>query len=287
MLIGKKVLLDKQIELIIKLIKKKKELNDLNDQFVYDELEKYFRQEQKIFFSLSEGFTEKSKDLKIVIKKVRAKLRRAYSLFRVEQESKKRKELVEEYLVTKKKGLIEEILKTHSSTKERLMIYPQLYKKIFKITGKPKRIIDLGCGINPFSVGFMKLNQLTYHAYDISNEEVELLNLFFKTLNSVAGKADVLDTLQWTKLKRLREVDIAFLFKMTDVLDRGQGHKTSEKVIKLIPAKYIVVSFPTLTMSGRKMNHPRRRWIELMSKRLGYNVKMLEFSNELFYVLEK
>ena len=74
---------------------------------------------------------------------------------------------------------------------------------------------------------------------------------------------------------------------MTDVLDKGKGHKTSEEIIKAIPAKFVVVSFATLTISGKKMNYPRRGWIELMCKRLGYEFKLLEFSNELFYVVMK
>ena len=35
------------------------------------------------------------------------------------------------------------------------------------------------------------------------------------------------------------------------------------------------------------MNHPRRKWIELMSERLKYQISVLEFENEIFYVLKK
>ena len=125
-----------------------------------------------------------------------------------------------------------------------------------------------------------------YYAYDLSKEEVKIINQFFKD-KKIDGKARILDLLQTNKVKKLPKADVAFLFKMTDVLDKGKGHKTSELVIKNIPAKYIIVSFPTLTMSGKKMNHPRRGWIELMCKRLNYNFKVLEFSNELFYIIRK
>ncbi|HLC81207.1 MAG TPA: hypothetical protein VJH68_00975, partial [Candidatus Nanoarchaeia archaeon] len=57
--------------------------------------------------------------------------------------------------------------------------------------------------------------------------------------------------------------------------------------LKLIPASFVVVSFPIKTMSGKKMNFPRRRWIELMCKRLGYAFNLIESENELFYVLKK
>ncbi|MBI2151512.1 hypothetical protein HYU21_02175 [Candidatus Woesearchaeota archaeon] len=70
-------------------------------------------------------------------------------------------------------------------------------------------------------------------------------------------------------------------------MDKGHGHKNSELVIKSLSVKWIVVSFPTLTMSGKKMNFPRHKWIELMCQRLGYMFNLIEFENELFYVIKK
>ena len=175
----------------------------------------------------------------------------------------------------------------HSSTKERLLFYSELYKKIFKIAGKPKSILDLGCGINPLSFVFMNLEKVNYHAYDINKDEIKLIDSFFKILNKknkeIKAIAQVKDI---TKLK-FPKTDIAFLFKITDILDKGKGHKKTEEIIKKIPAKHIIISFPTLTMSGKKMTAPRRKWMEWMCKRLRYEYQILEYSNELFYVIEK
>ncbi len=267
------------IKKLIKEIKNKKELSELDDKFVKEELNRFFKQEPKILKKLNEDYNPKSKEYKQVIKEVRAKLRRSYGLFRVEKETKNLKKLV-------KTKNYQKILETHSSTKERLPFYDQLYQKIFKITNKPKIILDLGAGINPLSYSYMNLNNVNYYAYDLSKEEVKILNQFFKE-KKINGKAAILDLLNLNKVKKLPKADLAFLFKMTDVLDKGKGHKTSEQIIKAIPAKFIIVSFPTLTMSGKKMNHPRRGWIELMSQRLGYKFELLEFSNELFYIIEK
>ena len=267
------------IKKLINDIKQKKELSELDDKFVKEELNRFFKREPKILKKLKEEFNQKSKEYKQTIKEVRAKLRRSYGLFRVEKETKNIKELI-------KTKDYQKILETHSSTKERLPFYDQLYHKLFKTTGKPKTILDLGAGINPLSYSYMNLKNVNYYAYDLSKEEVKIINQFFKD-NKIKGKAGILDLLQIDKVKKLPKADLAFLFKMTDVLDKSKGHKTSEQIIKAIPAKFIIVSFPTLTMSGKKMNHPRRGWIELMSKRLGYNFKVLEFSNELFYVIKK
>ncbi|MBU0460457.1 MAG: hypothetical protein KJ771_06645 [Nanoarchaeota archaeon] len=280
--------IDKNIIQLINDIKNKKELKEISDDFVYHQLLEYFNNNSKLAKSFS--FNKKSKQYKEVVKKIRAKLRRIYGLFRESEDVVKRSSLVD-LLLSKKtlnKKIITDILTTHSSTKERLPFYEDLYKKIFKITKQPKSILDLGAGINPFSIPLMKLKSLKYYASDLSQDEVEQLNTFFKYLKKknklFTGKAELLNILHFVKLP---QADLAFLFKMTDVLDQGKNHKTTEQVIKKIPAKFVVVSFPTKTMSGKKMNFPRRKWIELMCKRLKYSYKVLTFSNEIFYVIKK
>jgi hypothetical protein len=266
------------IKRLIKDIKEKKELLELDDKFVKEEINQFFKREPKILKRLENDLNPKSKEYKQTIKEVRAKLRRSYGLFRVEKESKNLKELI-------KTKDYQKILETHSSTKERLSLYPLLYKSILEMTTTPKTILDLGAGLNPLSYEYMKIN-CTYYAYDLSKEEVKVINQFFKE-KKIKGEAAILDLLQIEKVKQLPKADIAFLFKMTDVLDKNKGHKTSEKIIYAIPAKFIVVSFPTLTISGKKMNYPRRGWIELMCGRLGYEFKSFLLANEIFYCIRK
>ena len=288
MLIGNNIIEeDKIIELIAK-IKSKKELNQISDDFVKDQLFTYFQQKPKIISVIDKV---KSAKYKLIVKDVRAKLRRLYGQFRSEDMLNVRRDLMEEFKVAskiKRKKIIDEILKTHSSTRERLNHYVNLYEKIFAITKKPKIILDLGAGINPLSFVYMGLKSVKYYAYDLSHDEINLINDYFSILteekNNFSGYAEVLDLLH---LENLPSADLCFLLKMTDVLDRGKGHKMTEQAIENLSTKFVVVSFPTLTMSGKKMNFPRRRWMELMCKRLGYYYETLEFSNELFYVIEK
>ncbi|MDP3990569.1 MAG: hypothetical protein Q8Q01_05190 [archaeon] len=264
------------MEEFIQEIKKKKELSSISDQFVKTELEKYLKQHPRIDLT---KLNVKSKDYRIIIKDIRTILRRVYGLFR-DENKKEREQLLSE-------GRIKEILTTHSSTKERLLIYEDLYQKIFTITGKPKTILDLGCGLNPFSYLFMKLKELEYHAYDISSEEIEFIQKYFKILekknSSFKGRAEVKDIVN----DILPKVDVCFLLKMTDVLDRGKGHKITENLLEKIPAKYMIMSFATRTMSGKKMTAPRRNWVEWLCERKGYVHQIIEFTNEIFYVIKK
>tara|TARA_Y100000310_G_scaffold324031_1_gene385335 strand:- start:11153 stop:11935 length:783 start_codon:yes stop_codon:yes gene_type:complete len=253
-------------------IKQKKELRDLDDDFVKKEIKLFFKSNPKKLKVLEKPKSAKYKE---IVKEIRAKLRRSFGLFR--DDKKKRLKLLKQ-----DDFVIKEILKTHPSTKERLAFYQDLYKKIFAITGVPKSILDLGSGINPYSYQYMQ-TEASYLAYDIDKEEVEHLNQYFKKYN-INGRALVKDISQ---LSRLPKVDLTLLFKVTDVLDKGKGHKTTEALLKKIKSKFIVVSFPTLTMSGKKMNFPRRKWIELLCHRLGYTFKSLEFPGEIFYVIKK
>ena len=137
----------------------------------------------------------------------------------------------------------------------------------------------------------LKPQKLRYCAYDISEEEIASLQEYFSFLSTIdsqfEGTAQVLDTQHWSELKQLPPADICFLLKMTDVLDRGKGHKVSEYVITNVPAKYVVVSFSTKTMSGKQMRAPERKWLQWMCRRLKYHSTTLKFSNEIFYVIKK
>ena len=279
MIINNIKLEEPKVNLLVADIKEKRELKNLDNNFVKEELKRYFLRNNKQFLLIKEGLNPRSKEYKQIIKEIRSKLRRSYGLFRVEKETKNLKKLI------KNKDYYK-ILETHSSTKERLSFYHKLYERIFNITKKPKTILDLGAGVNPLSYNYLNLKNCQYYAYDLSKEEIKIINNFFKE-NKIEGKAEILDLLKLEKIKKLPKADIAFLFKMTDVLDKGKGHKTSEEIIKAIPSSHIIVSFPTLTISGKPMNHPRRGWIEMMCKRLNYTFKILTFENEIFYVIKK
>ncbi len=287
MLIGKEVIDQENVKVVVSDIKKKKELSALDEDFILTHLQEYLRRNPKQISTIQEINT-KSKNYKLLIKEVRSVLRRLYGLFRSDAKGNERKKLVEQFCeekdAKKQEQLLIKILETHASTKERLAIYSKLYEKIFEITQKPKKIMDLGCGINPFSIMFMKLEKCAYYAYDISKDEIATLQEFFNSYDKVTGKAEVLDIQHFSKLPK---VDVALLLKMTDVLDRGKGHKATETVITKIPSSFVVVSFPTITMSGKKMNFPRRKWIELLCERLNYKQSRFTLGNELFYVIKK
>jgi len=262
------------IKELLEKVKDNKKYKTLSDSFVIDEIKDYLKSNKNIK-------TTNNHQIKQAVKDIRARLHKAYSSFQTKKKTKRYQYL--NPLNTNK------LLSLTLSTKERLKDYKNLYKQIFRITGKPKTIIDLGAGLNPLSYPLMNLKKINYYSYDIDNEDIDFLNNYFKILKKeINGKADILDITKTKELSKLPKSDIIFLFKVLDVIDR-KNHKNSEELITNLIKKtnHIVVSFATKTITRKSMNNPKRKWFELMLERLNLRFKIINLENEIFYVVRK
>ncbi len=261
---------------LIKKIKEKKELKNIGNKYVVDIVKKIISQNKKLRKAIEEKRI-RSKEYKEIIKKAREKLRLEYGMF-AEGFSEREKILQE-------KNFTEKLLKTHKSTKERIEIYPFIYQKIFNITGKPKTILDLGCGMNPVSFPYMKLKRAKYYASELSKQDCKFLEKYFKKMK-IKAKAFAIDLKKPNLLKKIPSVHVCFLFKVLDTIEK-KGHKLAEEIIKTVKSKWVVASFATKKLGGRPMKHPYRGWLERMLERTGYEYKIIKERNEIFYVIKK
>jgi 16S rRNA (guanine(1405)-N(7))-methyltransferase len=277
-------------EEIINELKKSKKYKNIAQEILESEFEKFEKRNPK----WSE-FKEKH-----ILKELKRQLHRLHGSFHFleNKDSKRREELIEKLKNNlSSQEIIEEILKTNKSTKERLEKYKEVYREIFKITGKPTSIIDLGCGLNPLSLFFMNLTNIAYNAYEINEEDVRIINEYFNIKaikEKVSGKAELLDCSKTENLKKLPSCDLCFMFKFIDPVEKshGKGHKLAEEIINVLrgKCKFMVVSFATRTISGKNMNFAYRGWIERMLSRIGMNFKLIDFSSsigEVFYVISR
>ncbi len=235
---------------IVSDVRNKPELRDLSENFVERKLHAYLLRNPKMHAFLQKPYSVRSATYKKIIKEVRASLRRDYGLFRKQGE--------------------------HASVVERRSFARELYRGLFQIIGKAQRILDLGCGLNYFAL--KPYYKGWYYGFDVSEREIALLQ---GQKNCVGQVVDIMSHAEYPP------ADVAFLFKMTDILDKGKGHKNTERILDILPVMWVVVSFPTVTMSGKPMNFPRRKWMELLCQRKGWSFTLLEFPSELFYVVEK
>lgn len=274
-------------------IRQKKELRGIDEAFVLGMIARVANDRPASRKYIAAGQANpKSAIHRQLIKEVRARLRRVVGLF---TSSKDLQELLDRLCQTNfqssaSRSLHQQLLSRHPSTSDRVSWYPQWYRQLWRITGKPTVILDLGCGLHPFSFRFMGLQKLNYYAYDINQTNLQLLDRYFAYVHQqrpdIQGKTTVLDM---TKELRslLPPADVAFLLKMTDVLELKKGHKITEHILSQLPAKWVVISFSTVTLSGKPMNYPGRKWIELLCQRLGYSFSVLTFPTEIFYVIKK
>lgn len=274
------------IESFVAEIKKKKNLNSLPDDFVKALIEDFFVKYPKMRTILaSHPKPLKSKDFKLMLKEIRKRLHEIYGVFILDRKDlrplkehlKKVKSLDEEAL-----ELHTRILEAHKSSAERVNFYSHVYEKIFSITGKPKSILDLACGLNPLSFPWMGLKKVKYFAYELTEEDCKFIQEYLDLMKSFGldGKAFAVDLM---KVGQLPKADVCFLFKALDSLEDLERNY-SEKLLVKIPAKFIVVSFPTMSIGGG--NPIRQRgWFFRMMRKLNYSAETFEIENEIFYVV--
>jgi len=267
---------------IIKDIKSKKELRNLDDKFVEEKLNFYLKKhplKNSPFKRL-----KRSKKYKLMLKSIRKELREIYGAFIKEKPSLNN---LKESLKNKKLNqTLEEhdkILKTHQSTRERLNNYKEIYQNIFKDI-KPKSILDLACGLNPLSYPYMNLKDISYIASELNKEDCNFIKDYLNLIK-IKNKVIPLDlTKDYKKLKKIK-TDVTFLLKTLDSLEKVKRN-ISKDLLKNINSKIIVVSFAIKSLSGKK-SIKERGWFYRILRELNLNYKTFETENEIFFIINK
>jgi len=270
-------------------IQKKRELTGLDESIVKSQLKAYFEKNKKTLSRLAQYQNEKqltrSADYEKVLKSIRAKLYESYGMFQIPKNSESIKQdfLRKVNSRNANEDDFKNALSLHLSTKERFENYSLIYENIFKIAGKPRVILDLGCGLNPLSAHYLGLNKFRYIASDIDKSNLMFIDEFFK-LSGIDGRTVLLDLTNSSDLQKLAfiESDICFMLKLLEV-----DKRIAEEIITSVNAKYIVASFSTINLQGRIMSNPEREWLEKLLKRLKMKFSTFKTENEIFYVIRK
>lgn len=183
-------------------------------------------------------------------------------------------------------AVILELLKAHTSTSERLSIYQMFFCDVFKKCKNVKSILDLGCGLNPLYIPFVpELQNKKYVAVDVNNNTTSLLNKFFEVrkIDGTALTCDILSSVPSEKF------DMAFLFKIVPLIE-GQRKNYLSEILKSINASFIVVTFPTKTVSGRDVNMAENYRVRFLEFCKSEHIKVIfekNYTNEAVFIIEK
>ncbi|MBM3233387.1 hypothetical protein FJZ18_04445 [Candidatus Pacearchaeota archaeon] len=246
--------------ILLEEVKKKNEFSTLPDTLILETVEKVLKKFPKVEITPHQ--------IKILVKEIRALLHRSTGMFQKGKTGKKRKGVLD----------AQELLKTHLSTYERTDFY-QLIKEKIKSLGI-KSILDIGCGLNPLALASP---ELLYNACDIRQDEIDIINNYFKS-HGIEGHAFVFDIRKFNS--DLPKADLCLLWKIIEIVG-GDTHRLTRSLLNGLDCKYIIVSFSTVTLSGKNMRRKRRTWFEkiVLEENLAFDI--FETTNEIFYIIKK
>jgi len=283
---------------LIASIKSKEELSTLDDDFIAEKIEKIFAADHTIKrkFEESKDFKQfsKSKVYEDLLKRIRKELRVIYGVFQQSKETFRKGLLVKLRSASsddERRAIITEILGTHQSTKERLPHYQDIYSRICEEI-KPTTVVDLGCGMNPLAYHYFIEHGLKPRiiASDISQNDMRFLEDAFIALK-IDGKTIALDLTKEEDILQLatltKDADVTFLLKLLDSLEEAKRH-ISYKIFDNIESRWIVASFPTKSLGGKKtIARAGRSWFERLLARKELKYSTFSVENELFYTIKR
>ncbi|MBC7261526.1 MAG: 16S rRNA methyltransferase [Chloroflexi bacterium] len=178
-----------------------------------------------------------------------------------------------------------EIMKHHSSTRERLGILDQFYASILAELPPVQRVLDIACGLNPLAIPWMGLGKdVQYYAYDMYIDLVDFLNQFMAMIG-VQGQAYACDI---AYSPPPHQTDLAFILKSLPCLEQ-LDRSASQRLLEAVQADYLVISFPVRSLGGREkgmvQNYEERFW-ELMSGK-PWTTQRFVFATELAFLVKK
>lgn len=138
-------------------------------------------------------------------------------------------------------------LRDHASTRERLPHLDRFYPGIWRHTGIPGSIADLGCGLNPLTLPWMGLApHARYLAVDIDRRALSAVRAFMLA----ADQPHEVRAMDLVREVPDDAVDVALLLKLITTLDR-QDSGAAARLLSGLRARHAVVSFTTRTLGGR------------------------------------
>jgi hypothetical protein len=130
---------------------------------------------------------------------------------------------------------------------------------------------------------------VSYHAYDINSDTVDLVNHYF-TLEGLAAFAEHRDVLLSPPFSGCTDPsgNVALLLKMYHCLERRRGG-SAIRLLEATGARWLVVSFPTRSLASHRVNILANYEETILSvcRGKGWSCRKLELPSEAFLLIEK
>lgn len=186
--------------------------------------------------------------------------------------------------VKRLRDVILKIAAAHATTRERLAVVDEYYERIFAVTGRPRVVLDLACGLNPLLLAWMNLpHGAQYHAYDVRRRRVEFLNRFLQMV-----RLPPLAKLQDVLVRRpLEHGDVALLLQEAHRIEQRRSG-ASRTLLEGISARHVVLSLPIRSLGSRhSLARAHRSLFQRIVRGTSWPVQELEIGNELVFCIDK
>lgn len=176
------------------------------------------------------------------------------------------------------------IMETHHSTRERLPLLGTFYPRIWEVTGTPRAVLDLACGLNPLALPWMALPpDARFYAYELHERRAAFLARAL-TLLGVAGGAFARDILVQPPAEH---GDVALLLKEIHRMEKRRRGIVLP-LLDALDVRWIVLSSPTRSRSGRRaVKETYRRQVHAILAARPWRVTEVDFPGELVYCVDK
>jgi 16S rRNA (guanine(1405)-N(7))-methyltransferase len=146
------------------------------------------------------------------------------------------------------RGACAEAMRRHASTRERLPHLDTFYTRVWRLTGVPGHVLDLGCGLGPLALPWMGIGAARYEASDVDAGTLEVVRGFLQaveqahsvTVHDLVADPPIADSV----------ADVALMLKLVTTLDR-QDAEAAARLLRGLPARHAVVSFAARSLGGR------------------------------------
>lgn len=235
-------------------------------------------------------YAEKNKydSRKQLVKAVRRRLHQIKGAFAGDRAYKNAKTILDkmdEESAADIKDAINEIIRYHASTYERMPVMDEFYKKVFDALGSVESVLDIGCGFNPFTNIYIPgFRDIKYTAIDIDGMAISLIDRYFK-ITGIDGCAYIGDAL----ISPIGyNANVAFLFKLLPLLEQREKGGSIRLLDNLNTAK-MVVTYPAASLSGRgkgMIKNYSQSFEKMTEDR--YSILLKEIiGRELVYIIER
>ena len=175
------------------------------------------------------------------------------------------------------------VLGLHASTRERLPILSRCFAAAFSVTGPPRSVVDLACGLGPFALPWMAIpREAAYLPLDIDTCLADLTN----SLLALLGRPLSARCLDLLGDEPLPEGDVALLLKVLPCLER-QERGAAASVLARLRCRAAVISYPLASLAGRERGMRASYDREIRRLLPPGELHELVFPGEVFYVWKK